>query len=91
MRNSPTQDLPSDDRAFSSPSQAQKKLPSVFSQTSVHPPLSTVHSLISTQKYAELFHTSRVINNHGIVMLHLNAQDLRERNISLFPFHHRNL
>lgn len=43
----PTQDFPSDDRAFSSPSQAQKKLPSVFSHTSVQPPLSTAHSLIS--------------------------------------------
>lgn len=46
----PTQDFPSDDRAFSSPSQAQKKLPSVFSHTSVHPPLSTEHSLISKNR-----------------------------------------
>lgn len=46
----PTQDFPSDDRAFSSPSQAQKKLPSVFSHTSLHPPLSTAHSLISKHR-----------------------------------------
>lgn len=59
------QDLPSDDRAFSSPSQAQKKLPSVFSQTSVHPPLSTVHSLISTQTDAGLFHPLCMRSNHG--------------------------
>lgn len=52
----PTQDFPSDDKAFSSPSQAQKKLPSVFSHTSVHPPLSTAHSLISkNREFHEIF------------------------------------